>query len=247
MFALQPKKSPTNALVAMLRAYVNFRGRATRSEVWKALGLYALVKLPLILLLLLIDLVFKVKVSDPIFFVFYGWIFYLPDVPMLAVLVRRLHDIGRSGWVIFWTALQLIVTSLLLLSVIHYDDGWLSLSTTQFALLSSQREIVNLVKRLTIGSYISAGLYWVYFLLANSDYGPNRYGLNPKGLGNDPDTIKKVGLVCAACGGLIELRGYRIWQWVVAVFFFPFGIFSFLAGRKPAKCSDCGEISAVKL
>ncbi|HZI68635.1 MAG TPA: DUF805 domain-containing protein, partial [Hanamia sp.] len=66
-------------------------------------------------------------------------------LPGLAVLVRRLHDVGKSGW---------------------------------FVLIS----LIPIV-----------GSIWLLVLLfTDSDAGPNKYGLNPKGIGNH-DEIDQVG------------------------------------------------------
>lgn len=73
--------------------YANFKGRSTRSEFWWA-GLAQLI----ILLALIILLVF---VGGPFFYptygimVLYGLAIVIPDS---ALSIRRLHDIGKSGW-----------------------------------------------------------------------------------------------------------------------------------------------------
>jgi hypothetical protein len=33
--------------------------------------------------------------------------------------------------------------------------------------------------------------------------------------------------------------GYAIWQWVVAILFFPIGLAAMAVGRKPTRCPYC--------
>jgi uncharacterized membrane protein YhaH (DUF805 family) len=72
-----------------LTKYVDFTGRATRSEYWW-FALFCFV-------VTVIIAIFSRVVSDIISLIFL--------LPSLAVLVRRLHDTSRSGW---WALLLLI-------------------------------------------------------------------------------------------------------------------------------------------
>lgn len=222
--------SPKSPLT-LFRTYFSFRGRATRSEYWTFVGLFT-------------------------FIVTLGWVcsqlelkwlegaivnlIWVLCIPSWAILVRRIHDVGRSGWVIFWTNIAVAAVSLLKYVFQDIADG-------QFIITSSLRDTRTFIDYVEIGLFLLLGLYWSILLLSNSHHGPNKYGLNPKGLGNDPEAIANAGLACTECGGLVEVGGYRVWQFIVAVALFPFGLFFFLAGRKPPKCSNCGAISAVKL
>jgi uncharacterized membrane protein YhaH (DUF805 family) len=80
---------PVEAVLAALKGYVNFSGRATRSEYWWfylfwiiAVGVTAFINENLAAIVILALL-----------------------LPSLAVLIRRLHDIGKSGW---WCLIGLI-------------------------------------------------------------------------------------------------------------------------------------------
>lgn len=77
--------------------YANFNGRARRSEYWY----YALASALISLVLMIVDnvagLTFGVGESGIL-----GGIYSLAVLlPGLAVLVRRLHDVGKSGWFFF--------------------------------------------------------------------------------------------------------------------------------------------------
>jgi len=67
--------------------YANFEGRARRSEYWY----FALVNIIISVILGVIDSVIGISVL--------GGIYSLAVlVPSIAVGVRRMHDIGKSGW-----------------------------------------------------------------------------------------------------------------------------------------------------
>ncbi|MDE2079285.1 MAG: DUF805 domain-containing protein [Patescibacteria group bacterium] len=81
-----------------LRKYVKFSGRATRKEYWSFVAVNALIVLVLN---------FSARFS-PIGFLFTvcAWVYALGVFyPSLAVSVRRLHDIGRSG---LWLFINLV-------------------------------------------------------------------------------------------------------------------------------------------
>ena len=72
----------------VVKNYANFRGRARRSEYWY----FALANF----LYCIVTGLLSVKVPELMYLV---WIVGLALlVPGLAVCVRRLHDIGKSGW-----------------------------------------------------------------------------------------------------------------------------------------------------
>ena len=76
--------------------YANFTGRARRSEYWY----FALVNLLISIVLGVIDYAIGSSIGPNlgIFRLIYSLVVL---VPSLAVLVRRLHDIGKSGWFMF--------------------------------------------------------------------------------------------------------------------------------------------------
>ncbi|MDB4865607.1 DUF805 domain-containing protein [Euryarchaeota archaeon] len=83
---------------ALIYNYANFNGRASRSEYWWFFLFYFLVSIPVTIL----DLMTGIVVLDMGIAVSYGplailtmMVFFLPS---LSLLIRRLHDLGRSGW-----------------------------------------------------------------------------------------------------------------------------------------------------
>ncbi len=81
--------------VVVTERYAQFDGRATRPEFWW----YALVNW-------IISAVFGILGQASVVFSIIGFAYGLAVlIPGLAVAIRRLHDVGRSGW---WLLLVLI-------------------------------------------------------------------------------------------------------------------------------------------
>lgn len=74
--------------------YVNFQGRASRSEFWW----FTLFVFLVYFIVIFIDDVTRQNIAQPIA----GLVLFLPS---LSVQVRRLHDTDKSGW---WSLLVLI-------------------------------------------------------------------------------------------------------------------------------------------
>ena len=80
--------------------YAVFNGRASRSEYWG----FALVSLCVSMVLRVVDGTFKGGSADGTWFV--SDLYMLATIlPGIAVGVRRMHDIDRSGW---WVLLPLV-------------------------------------------------------------------------------------------------------------------------------------------
>lgn len=82
---------------AVFQNYANFNGRARRSEYWY----FALMNLIITIVAAVID-----NVAGLTFGVLgYGFVYFAYNLaiflPSLAVIVRRLHDVNKSGWFFF--------------------------------------------------------------------------------------------------------------------------------------------------
>ena len=72
--------------------YADFKGRSRRSEYWW----FALFNM-------IVGFILGAVLSD------FSWIWELAVlVPSLALCVRRLHDVGKSGWYYLWMLLPLV-------------------------------------------------------------------------------------------------------------------------------------------
>ena len=84
-----------NWYLKVLKQYADFSGRARRTEYW----MFTLVNLIFAIVAMVLDNLLGLKFNEQIP---YGFIYMLYGlavfIPGLAVAVRRLHDVGKSGW-----------------------------------------------------------------------------------------------------------------------------------------------------
>jgi uncharacterized membrane protein YhaH (DUF805 family) len=95
------------------KKYSDFDGRATRSEYWYFILFYFLLFIPLYALMFATAL----SASKVLFFILISIIIIFAlgmFIPNLAVTVRRLHDVGKSGWSILLGIIPLVGPILLL-------------------------------------------------------------------------------------------------------------------------------------
>jgi uncharacterized membrane protein YhaH (DUF805 family) len=87
-----------------MKKYVTFSGRARRTEYW----MFLLFNLIFMVVAIALDNLFKTTVSGSI----YGAIYYIYSLavflPGLAVTVRRLHDVNKTGAMIFVALIPLV-------------------------------------------------------------------------------------------------------------------------------------------
>lgn len=108
-----------DALKSCFQQYVGFSGRASRSEYWFATLSFMIAAMGL--LILTVVSAFVVDALTGVMTLL-SLVLYLGSfLPLLAVSVRRLHDLGKSGWM-FLVGLIPIVGGILLL-VWFVSDG----------------------------------------------------------------------------------------------------------------------------
>jgi uncharacterized membrane protein YhaH (DUF805 family) len=150
------------AITHVLKNYVNFRGRATRSEFWW----FSLFMVIVYVVLLIMSSVGIATSADP---QLWGplaqvgstgtlvW-FLATIIPVSAVWFRRLHDSNKSGW---WYVLTIM-------------SGFGGLVFVVLSALQNQVAFtVGMVLGLTSGI---GGIVLLIFALLPSTPGPNRYG-----------------------------------------------------------------------
>ena len=108
-----------DATKSCLQQYIGFSGRASRSEYWFAYLSFMVAVMGLFVLT--IASVFVVEALAGVMFVVTMLVYLGAILPLLAVSVRRLHDLGKSGWM-FLVVLIPIVGGILLL-VWFVSDG----------------------------------------------------------------------------------------------------------------------------
>jgi uncharacterized membrane protein YhaH (DUF805 family) len=93
------------------KQYADFKGRARRTEYW----MFALFALIFLFAGAILDNLLGLTMSPEMpYGVFYSLIALALLVPSLAVAVRRLHDVGKSGWWYFIGFIPLVGAILLL-------------------------------------------------------------------------------------------------------------------------------------
>ena len=106
-----------NWYLKVMKQYANFSGRARRKEYW----MFALFNFIFIIAAMLIDNLLGTTVGELPYGVIYFLYVLAIFVPSLAVAVRRLHDVGKSGWMYF-IALIPIIGSIWLLVLFVTDS-----------------------------------------------------------------------------------------------------------------------------
>lgn len=86
--------------------YANFSGRARRSEYWYFILCNALIKLVLgLITVAIIKASNTMGIIGVVLIILYSFAMVVPN---LAVVVRRLHDVGKSGWFYFVSLIPLV-------------------------------------------------------------------------------------------------------------------------------------------
>lgn len=91
--------NPLDWFIKCLKNYANFSGRARRKEYW----FFVLMQFVVLIIAGVLDgVIFKRP------FVFYFIAALGLFIPSLAVAVRRMHDIGKTGWLLLISCIPLI-------------------------------------------------------------------------------------------------------------------------------------------
>lgn len=99
--------------------YVDFKGRARRKEYW----MYTLFNFLAILIFYALVFVAAYSQQQTLMYIISGilWLYCLGLIlPSLGVAIRRLHDIGKSGW---WLLLNLIPAGSIVVFVFQCMDS----------------------------------------------------------------------------------------------------------------------------
>ncbi|PYF11235.1 uncharacterized membrane protein YhaH (DUF805 family) [Rhodobacter viridis] len=155
-----PSRGPIEAILVCLSKFVSFSGRASRSEYWWFMVACGLFNVPMSLF---------AGLGLPSVITIGGLFSLVLVLPMIAVTVRRLHDIDRSGW---WVAGSFLTTVL---------SGFASVSAIIAAMSSTSdpEQALAAMKAMFLVIYGITGLYGVLmfvFLCSRGTPGPNRFG-----------------------------------------------------------------------
>lgn len=93
-----------NWYLTVLKKYAVFSGRARRKEYW----MYVLFNFIFAVIAIILDNVLGLAGKEIGYGPIYGLYVLATLIPSLAVSVRRLHDIGKSGWYLLVGIIPLI-------------------------------------------------------------------------------------------------------------------------------------------
>ena len=101
--------------------YADFNGRARRKEYWMWTLYYTLILLFAMVLDNVLGLNFELLGQD----LGYGWLYVTVGIthliPGLGIVVRRLHDVGKSGW--FYLIILIPLIGFIWILVLFCTDG----------------------------------------------------------------------------------------------------------------------------
>lgn len=104
----------------VLKQYADFNGRARRKEYW----MFTLFNMIFVFIAMLMDNIFETTAGELPYGLFYFLYVLAIFIPGLAVSVRRLHDVGKSGWMYLIIFIPLVgAIWLLVLMVTDSDPG----------------------------------------------------------------------------------------------------------------------------
>lgn len=93
-----------NWYLKVLKQYADFSGRARRKEYW----MFVLFNMIFAIVAMILDNILGIAMEGIGYGPLYGLYVLAMLIPGLAVAVRRLHDVGKSGWMILITLIPLI-------------------------------------------------------------------------------------------------------------------------------------------
>ena len=93
-----------NWYLKVLKQYADFNGRARRKEYWMFVLFYMIFAIAAMVL----DSALGIAMEGIGYGPLYGLYLLAMIIPSIAVGVRRLHDVGKSGWMMFIVLIPLI-------------------------------------------------------------------------------------------------------------------------------------------
>lgn len=110
-----------NWYLKVLRQYADFSGRARRKEYW----MFTLFNTIFLIVAIIVDNVIKLTLPGVLP---YGILYFICAfavlIPGLAVSVRRLHDVGKSGWMILISLIPIVGSIWLLVLLVTESDPY---------------------------------------------------------------------------------------------------------------------------
>lgn len=154
--------------VKCMKHYVDFHGRAGRAEFWMFYGVTSMIQ-SVFSIAINARLGGEIDAVNPISLIYLVYLMVI-FIPSLAVGVRRLHDIGKSGWY--------LAGALILAVILAFAIGLIAFKSNVVAIVS-----MPLFMILIIAFYIVPML--------KGQPGENKWGPNPNEVNNLSETINE--------------------------------------------------------
>lgn len=153
------------AIKSVFSKYATFSGRARRSEFWYFYLFYILVAFGLSFLSI------RIPVAKYLYILFGLGVF----LPYTAVTVRRLHDIGKSGWILLIFMVVIFLISMLMFLLIDIIAPTIEGSSMT----------VFIVYSIFVLIVLALAIWLIVWLCRDSQPGENKWGPNPKEIPSD--------------------------------------------------------------
>lgn len=154
------------------RNYANFEGRSTRSDYWY----FNLFNGLICLALQFVDAGIMFSVMDkglspynPLMYGLCSIVYGLATfIPSFSLTVRRLHDVGNSGWFMLVGVLPPIIAALIIVVIVSMNP------------IMNYQGLIVTSSVLMLASMIGP-VIMLYKMCCDSEEGGNAWGANPKG------------------------------------------------------------------
>ena len=181
---MKPSVTFKQAVKNGLNNYINFNGRATRSEFWLFILFTYLLQFGVAALNFIGAIPLFARKSEITFLM--ALPFLIVDfalaiaiiIPMVSIAVRRLHDIERSGkwmWLLCGTTLALAIVPVAI-GIIDSSNAGKSIfieGTPAFAIAMICFAVFYII-------WVASAVYMLYLALLPGTDGPNAYGADPR-------------------------------------------------------------------
>jgi uncharacterized membrane protein YhaH (DUF805 family) len=155
-----------NWYLAVLKNYAGFSGRARRKEYW----MFTLFNFIFLIIAMIIDNVVNTTVGELPYGLFYSLYAIAVLIPGLAVAVRRLHDVGKSGWMILIALIPIIGAIWLLVLMVtdsnpgdnEYGVNPKDIQTNKLLEIKSIGDTLILI--VVIWMFVVRIFYYIYFM-----------------------------------------------------------------------------------
>lgn len=172
----RPMLDPVTAVKTCFKKYFDFKGRARRSEYWW-----------FVLFMVIVSMVFNYGGLLVPALSFIGLFCSLVLViPHFAVMTRRLHDTGRSGWWVLVLAIlyvAVLVSMLIVLMPIAQDMLTVTDPFEQMEMMADCVQAHPVASTVMVmGSLVTCilGIIVIIFMVFDSKWETNKYGPSPK-------------------------------------------------------------------